>query len=80
MFASFLWAMVKRMWGLAFFFAIVLLLLRTLALMFYLEGMETAKAFVDLLSVAFLVYVGTRGNEWYKNHLRRFRLRQRFGR
>ncbi len=69
MFASFIWAMVKGMWGLAFFFFIVLLLLRILALMVQLEGMETAKAFVDLLTIAFLVYVGSRANEWYKNNL-----------
>jgi len=48
---------------------IVLLLLRILAMLVQLEGMETAKAFVDLFTIAFLVYVGSRGNEWYKNHL-----------
>jgi hypothetical protein len=69
MFFSFVWALLKKMWSLAFFFFIVLLLLQTLALMFHLEAMETARVFVDLLTIAFLVYIGSKANHWYKNDL-----------
>lgn len=69
LFFSVVWALLKRMWSLAFIFVVVLLLLRTLALMFHLEGMETAQAFVDLLTIAFLFYIGSKANHWHKNDL-----------